>query len=242
MQFAPQICLTLDIWTNRQIRSYLGMTARFIIDFKLKSVMSACPHFRGSHKGEDILLHFTEIVQAFDITGKVDNIVTDNGSNMLKAFHLLEISNNTDESIDTDDEFDDNDDLQPVEIDNNLSNELDQIQPKHYSCFAHTIQLIIKRGLNNTNQIRQILGKVSRLINHVRHSTVSNDIFDDQNRLQIANATRWNSQLTTLESIIQVFESPAMEKLDYNGKLNSYDINIVKNVIEILTPLNGSLT
>ena len=217
MQFAPQICLTLDIWTNRQIHSYLGMTARFIIDFKLKSVMLACPHFRGSHKGEDILLHFTGIVRAFDITGKVDNIVTDNSSNMLKAFRLLEISNNTDESIDTDDEFDDNDDLQPVEIDNTLSNELDQIQPKHYSCFAHIIQLIIKEGLNNTNQIRRILGKVSRLINHVRHSTVSNDIFDGQNRLQIANATRWNSQLTTLESLIQVFESPVMEKLDYNG-------------------------
>ena len=77
MQFAPQICLTLDIWTNRQIRSYLGMTARFIIDFTLKSVMSPCPYFRGSHKGEDILLHFTEIVRAFGITGKVDNIVTD---------------------------------------------------------------------------------------------------------------------------------------------------------------------
>ena len=159
---------------------------------------------------------------------------------MLKAFRLLKISNNTDKSIDTDDEFDDNDDLQQIEIDNDLSNELDQIQPKHYSCFAHIIQLIIKEGLNNTNQIRRILGKVSRLINHVSHSTVSNDIFDGQNRLQIANATRWNSQLTMLESLIQVFESPAVEKLDYNGKLNSYDINIVKNVIEILTPFKWS--
>lgn len=109
---APQVCLTLDIWTNRQIRSYLGVTAHLIIDFTLIAVMLACHLFQGCHTGEEILVRFAEIERAFEVTGKVDSIITDSASNMLKAFRLLEVS----ESTDSDDE----DELEAVEIDNNL--------------------------------------------------------------------------------------------------------------------------
>ena len=91
MQLVPQLCATLDIWTNRQIHSYIGMRGHFIVDFKLKSIMLACNRFQGSHTGEEILLHFKRIESDFEINGKVDNIVTDNGSNMLKAFRLLSL-------------------------------------------------------------------------------------------------------------------------------------------------------
>lgn len=121
------------------MRSYLGVTAHFIIDFTLMAVMMACRHFRGHHTGEEILVHFADIERAFEVTGKVDSIITDSASNMLKALRLLEISNNI-ESTDSDDE----DELEAVEIDNALQDELDMIQPSHYSCFAHTLQLVVK--------------------------------------------------------------------------------------------------
>ena len=235
LQRAPRVCLTLDIWTNRQMRSYLGMTAHFIIDFSLKSVMLACRRFQGRHTGEEILLHFSELEQLFQITGRVDNIVTDSGSNMLKAFRLLEISNEANDDSDTID-IDEEDDLQPVEIDTDLCNELDMIKPHHYPCFAHTLQLVVKDGLEKADQVKRVLGKVSKLVNHVRHSTVASNLFEGHNRLQIANATRWNSQLTMLNSLLQVCNSPAMQQLDFSGKLNVYEIGIVKDLIEILTP------
>jgi hypothetical protein len=128
---APQICITLDIWTNRQMRSYLGMTANFITEFHLMSAMIACRRFHGSHTGEDILEHFLEIEKEFVISGKVENIITDDGSNMLKAFGLLNLEEDSDDPTDCDDE-----ELQPVEV---LCRELDIIKPNHYSSFSHTL-------------------------------------------------------------------------------------------------------
>ncbi len=45
-----------------------------------------------------------------------------------------------------------------------------------------------------------------------------------------------NSQLTMLKSLLKVYDSPPMQALDYGGKLNLYEINIVKDIVEILTP------
>ena len=229
---APQVCVTLDMWTNRQMRSYFGMTAHFIVDFKLMSVMLACRRFSGSHTGEEILQHYEDVEHAFAITGKVDNIVTDNGANITRAFRLLEIDYESQPDtfeLDTDEE-----ELQPVE---DLSDDdLYQIKPKHYPCFAHTIQLVIKDGLANADQIKRVLGKASRLVNHVRHSTLASELFENVGRLQTANVTRWNSQLTMLKSLLKVSNSSAMQQLDYNGKLNVHELNIVKDIIEILTP------
>lgn len=148
LQHAPQVCLTLDIWTNRQMHSYFGMTTHFIVDFNLKSVMLACQRFQGHHTGEEILSHYSELEQLFKIHGKVDNVITDSGSNMLRAFCLLEINNDKIDNSDTADV--DEDDLEPVEVD---SYELDMIKPYHYPCFAHTIQLVVKDGLQNSDQL-----------------------------------------------------------------------------------------
>ena len=118
-----------------------------------------------------------EIEKEFVISGKVDNIVTNNGSNMLKAFHLLEVENEATTSSDSTDS-DDEEELQPVKI---CSSELDDIKPNHYSCFAHSLQLVVKDGMENAEQIKQVLAKASRLVSHVRHSTVASDLFEGEN-------------------------------------------------------------
>ena len=226
LHLAPQICLTVDIWSNRQMKSYLGVTGHFIIDFTLHSVMLSCRQFRASHTGEEILGYFLDIKDSFNISGKVKNIITDNASNMKKAFRLLETQ--VDEDDNEDEEGDDT--LQPVE----LTEELDLL-PTHHPCFSHMIQLVVKDGLDNADQVKRVLGKITRLVSHVHHSTKASDVFEDDLKLQMANATRWNSQLTMIKSLLRVSNS-TMEKLDYNGKLNAYEINIAKDLVEILTP------
>ena len=106
LQKCAQVSLTLDIWSNRQIRSYVGVACHFIVDFQLYSVMLAWRRFIGSHAAEAIVTNFEEIVNAFDLRGKVLNVVTDNASNMKKAFCLISKSTSVDDD-DDDVDFDD---------------------------------------------------------------------------------------------------------------------------------------
>ena len=193
--------------------------------------MLACCRFVGSHTGEAIASHFEETVESFGLTGRVFHVVTDNAANMTKAFQLL---NQDQENTECDDEFDEENDVSPAE----LEEELDVIDvPIHQPCFSHTIQLVVKDGLKYADQINRVLGKVSKLVSHVRSSTQASDILEREAkiRLQAANVTRWNSQLMVLRSLLKVSDD-TMEKLDYSGKPNQHDMNIVKDLVEILTP------
>ena len=42
LQKAEIICVTVDLWSSRQMKSYYGMTAHYITDWCLQSVMLAC--------------------------------------------------------------------------------------------------------------------------------------------------------------------------------------------------------
>ena len=74
--------------------------------------------------------HFLEMEQSFGLVGKIDNVITYNASNMKKAFRLLEISEDTDELED-----DDEDELDPLEVDDDLKLELER-RTNHYGCFT----------------------------------------------------------------------------------------------------------
>ena len=73
------------------MRSYLGITCHFIVDFKLQIAMLSCDRFRRSQTGERIIQLFEEIVTSFYNSGKLDRVITVNASNMKKAFRLLEV-------------------------------------------------------------------------------------------------------------------------------------------------------
>ena len=226
---SAQVCLTMDIWTNRQMRAYLGVTAHYIDNFVLKNLMLVCRRIYGTHSGENIIRIYDGIVQSFGIKDKVSCVITDNASNMLKAFRLLDLLDATSEQGLSDDDDDDDDNFEPVKIDDM------NLQPVHLTCIAHTIQLIVGDGLRHAEHMNRVLAKISRLVSHVRHSTHASELLEGEVRLQIANATRWNSQLTMIESLLKV--SPeTMKKIDFSGKLNSHEENIAKDLLEILAP------
>ena len=85
----PTICLTVDIWTNRTMRAYIGITGHFIEDYQLQGVMLACRRFEGIHTAENVLTNYEDIITQFNLQGKVGYIITDNAANMLKAFVKL---------------------------------------------------------------------------------------------------------------------------------------------------------
>ena len=151
------ICLTIDTWSSRQTKSFIGITGHYILDWTMKSVMLDCKRFKGRHTAENIYQQFHETVSAFDIASKIMNIVTDNAANMVKAFKVnppgytcvameSDISDDTDSSDDDDDDDDDDtsDDICDSPIDPAVFNHL---PAERDSCFAHTSQLVVHDGL-----------------------------------------------------------------------------------------------
>ncbi|KAI0215018.1 hypothetical protein LSAT2_032966, partial [Lamellibrachia satsuma] len=119
---------------------------------------------------------YTEVMESFGITSKISAIITDNASNM--------------DASDSDGDSDDDDDVEHDEQDVEVP-EL----PQQSSCFAHTVQLLVKDGFKVATQTNKVLAKASTIVNHVRKSTVATELLEGENKLQAANATRWNSQL-----------------------------------------------
>ena len=105
----------------------------------------------------------------------------------------------------------------------------------HIPCFAHTLQLVIKDAFKEAHGIRKVLSKASSIVSHVRTSIHSSEFLETEKRLQAANTTRWNSQLTMIRSLMNI----PLEKLSYlktKQYLTTYDRKILQDLIEILTP------
>lgn len=92
----PFVSLTVDIWTDRRMRSFFGCTVHFIeyIDSDssreptLSSNLLCCERFTGSHTGERIGEFFEKVVDEVKTRNKIMLVLIDNASNMRKAFRL----------------------------------------------------------------------------------------------------------------------------------------------------------
>lgn len=101
---AVSVNLTVDIWTDRKMRGYLGITCHYIslpaaspgrdrFPQKtqvpaLKSALLHMKRFKGSHTGQNIANAFDAVVEKFDISRSLDHVITDNAANMRKAFAI----------------------------------------------------------------------------------------------------------------------------------------------------------
>ena len=71
----------------------------------------------------------------------------------------------------------------------------------------------MKDGLKDVGHLRTVIQKASSFVSHVRKSHKASEILEKFNKLQISNATRWNSQLTMLRSILKV-PNDIMDKIE----------------------------
>ena len=63
MLLAPSVYLTVDMWSSRDMRSYIGITSHFVVDFVLESQMVTCKRLRGSHTADDDDPEGNDIIQ-----------------------------------------------------------------------------------------------------------------------------------------------------------------------------------
>ncbi|RNA34698.1 zinc finger BED domain-containing 1-like [Brachionus plicatilis] len=71
--------LTLDVWTDRRLRSFLGITIHFLDEnFNFKTYVLRCKNI-STTTGRGIKREIDIIIEEFAIREKLVRIVTDNG-------------------------------------------------------------------------------------------------------------------------------------------------------------------
>ena len=175
------VSLTVDIWSERAMRSYLGITAHFagkeVVQpagkKKLSSLLLKFRCFLGSHTGESIGLAFEQALEEYEIKDKVTYVVTDNAANMRAAFktrfpcveteadddHLGEVDDDIFQGLSKADELD-------------IQAAVENTTRRRISCFAHSLQLVVADGLKEARNLSAPLSKASRLSTLLHRSTI----------------------------------------------------------------------
>ena len=91
---STSFAMTTDIWSSRANDSYISYTCHFIVsdgnDFMMKSHLLEVHEFPDNHTGENIMVELEEVFSRWNLScSNLAAFVTDNSSNMIRAFNLL---------------------------------------------------------------------------------------------------------------------------------------------------------
>ncbi|CAC5391360.1 unnamed protein product [Mytilus coruscus] len=215
------------------MKGFLGITAHYVLNLEMQSAMIACKRFKGRHTAENILHECEECITSFDINDKIFCVISDNASNMVKAFNFSVpgYTEPDDQNCLNEDNLDDDFEQGTIEIENPF--------PQHKRCYAHSLQLVIKDAFEECGQtIQKVIAKVSKIVSHVRKSIFASEFLDDEKRLQASNATRWNSQMHMIRSILEIPEEK-LDKLDC-ANITAYDRKVLIEICKILKPFDDA--
>lgn len=110
------------------------------------------------------------------------------------------------------------------------------------SCGIHSLQLVVRDGLQCAKFMSPILSKASRLSNMIHTSGLFAEKFFDvfKKTVPCTNATRWNSTYIQLETISKLDQSKLQALLTENKLevclLTRREMNILTEVVDILEP------
>ena len=237
LQEAESCSVTTDVWSSRSMHSYLGVTCHFITrSWHLESVLLSCSNLWGRHTGVNILAEFEE-VEKFNILQWLFRVITDNASNMLKAFpESVSLPgfdiDDEDDDVDADDTAGCSDEEDEIDDLNDTS-----LIPKCIGCFAHTLQLCIKDGLASPSSIvTKVIAKAAKVVNHIKKSTLTTEKMETLFGKTVVsrNETRWNSQLKMIRRLVQVNTDEVVEKPEL--MFTSHEKVVMKELVQILEP------
>ena len=188
------------------MRGYLGVTAHYVEKGSLITKLLDCERFAGSHTGAHIADKFDTICAKCDIEHKIAYLVTDNASNMWKAFETA--FPDVDAAANVVDEEAIWEGVEAAVI------EVIQPEKERLSCFALTLQLVVHDELDAIRVMNGVMGKASRLTT-ILHTSGSfkegcEGKFGKIKGIPQPNATRWNSTLRQIKAVLSL----GAEKLD----------------------------
>jgi hypothetical protein len=246
---SSDVSLTADIWTDRRMHAFLGVTVHTFNRGTPVSYLLSFQSFKGSHTGVAIAEALESVITDNMLQGKIRGIVTDNASNMRKALSVLLEAPDTSNSAG-------NDELENTDVDDPTlweDSPLDDVMAvfvntanvaEHFPCFAHSLQLVVRDGLEALTVVRTLLAKCCKLANLVHQSAVFRGVFETHfgngRSIPSANETRWNSTFIQLSSIAAL-DNPKLNEMLRNEKhdnlvLNNKEYGLLQELVNILVP------
>ena len=195
-------------------------------------LLLAFSRFRGSHTAEAISEQFDITLASFDISNKISHIITDNASNMSKAFTFpgfedMETVDSVSSSPTSGHESDGDTEMIASEVTNISIN------------MFHALLIRSSWSSKMAANINKFPGKASSIVAHVRKSHHALELLESEKCLQAANATRWNSQLTMIRFSANI-TNDKLRSMDTQYQITTYDRNILKDLADILTPFESA--
>ena len=252
------ISVTIDIWTDRRGKAFIGVTGHFIdIEFKSQAVLLDFVRIRGSHTAENIRNWTKDMLEKLGITHKIYRVITDNASNMIKAYQFGLVVDDEDQQDQEDSSrseeysFDTNTTEKSsfdigwtlTDLTSDMNEELVEMGQANgrLSCFAHSLQLVIRDGLKSVPYLSKTLAKCKELSKKSHKSTKVADLLDDlDKRLSRSNITRWNSEYLLVRSIIGLGKKNIEDITNAIGddslSFNNTDFSVLEEVVNILEP------
>ena len=205
---AEYISVTLDVWTDRRLRSYKGITMHTFVDSQLKSYLLSLTPLNDRHTAEALLSEFERVIDYYHIEKKLVRLITDNATNSIKAFDEIllpgfdvyfkndNLNNDNNNFLqikddNSDEKYDDNinDDIELTPLADDIIQSLSEnLELLRLPCFAHTLQLVVKDGIKHATNAAAALAKVAKIAKFSHNST----IFSGKIRKFIKNYTTCN--------------------------------------------------
>lgn len=238
------VSCTADVWSTKT-RSFLGVTAHWLnSDLTRKSCVLGVKRFAGSHTHIRIAEHLYEMFSVYGIESKVITVVTDNGSNFVKAFQEYGLDV---ESIEDDEEL-----VDDVEL------EEERIQlPGHIRCASHTLSLVATKDVEKdwkvndpllANKCKKIMrsafGKCTAFWNKLSKSVKTSESVKGKIGKQFTRpvVTRWNSTFDAVtdllkhrDSLKEVFEEAGI------AQLTDRDLEFLDEYVKAMKPVSIAL-
>ena len=253
---AQKVSACTDIWTKRGMTSsYLGVTAHFFSrhDHRRHCVTLAVRVFPHPHTADRIRSLLDEVLKEWDVDQKFYFVITDSGSNMVKAFRsdvLASITDYSEGSMDEDvgeansgDDAEDEDEDFDVDEDNDFDTKEMQHDivfsqcGKRLACFAHSLQLVVQKFKDDS--LKPLMKKVYALVKKVNKSSRATGILLSLcNKKLVTNVpTRWSSTFLLLDRLLDVKGplSTALDQLEWDNLAHS-EWKTIEMVHKLLKP------
>ncbi|KAH7955470.1 hypothetical protein HPB52_000920 [Rhipicephalus sanguineus] len=212
------VAVSADLWSSFH-RSFIGIVALWLDPSTLERKTAALAFRRViGHATYDKLAEVLSSVFAeYGIQGKVTSVVTDNGSNFVKAFRVFGES----ETNETDDESE----MRPADLTGilNTPDGSECVLPPHIRCAAHTLNLVAtsdsaaaELDAQYSRVAKSVFKKCSALWSKQGQSNISADLIKSHCGVYLRRPvpTRWNSLHDAMEHLLKLHnEGKDIERL-----------------------------